>query len=73
MKRLARLIEVRRVAILSVAVAGLGLFGTGVHGLTQVDDQLATATKRPATHQVRQGIEVRDDCPWRDGRDERRL
>jgi hypothetical protein len=60
------------VAILSVAVAGLGLFGTGVRGLTQVDDQLASATKRPAAEQVRQ-VEVRDDCPWRDGRDERRL
>jgi hypothetical protein len=62
----------RRVAILSVAVAGLGLFGTGVRGLTQVDEELASATKQPV-HQVRQGIEVRDDCPWRDGRDERRL
>ncbi len=63
----------RRVAILSVAVAGLGLFGTGVHGLTQVDEELASATKRPAAPHVRQGLEVRDDCPWRDGRDERRL
>jgi hypothetical protein len=61
----------RRVAILAVAVAGLGLFGTGVRGLTQVDEQLATAADRtPATHSVKQGLDGRDDCPWRD---ERRL
>ena len=73
LKRLATLICVRRVAILSVAVAGLGLFGTGVRGLTQVDGELAGATKRPAVHQVRSELEVRDDCPWQDRRDEQRL
>jgi hypothetical protein len=64
---------VRRVAILSVAVAGLGLFATGVRGLTQIDGQLANAAKRPAVHQVRQELDVRDDCPWPSRRDLRRL
>jgi hypothetical protein len=60
------------VAIVAVATAGLGLFGTGVRGLTQIDGQLAGATKRPATREVKQ-VEVRDDCPWAHPRDERRL
>jgi hypothetical protein len=72
MRRLARLVWVRRVAILSVAVAGLGLFATGVRGLTQIDGHLATATDGPTTHQVRQGLDARDDCPWSD-RDRQRL
>jgi len=70
--RLARLVWVRRVAILSVALVGLGLFASGVRGLTQIDDRLAVATKSPATHEVRQELDVRDDCPWTD-RGERRL
>ncbi|MEA2456430.1 MAG: hypothetical protein QOI45_2692, partial [Thermoleophilaceae bacterium] len=49
-------------AIVAVAVTGLGLFGTGVRGLTQIDGQLATATKPPATREVKQ-LQVRDDCP----------
>ena len=65
--------RVRRMLLVAVAVAGLGLFGSGVRGLAQIDDQLATAAKRPATHEVRQEIEVRRDCPWRDRHDERRL
>ncbi len=73
MRRLATLVCVRRGAILAVAVAGLALFGTGVRGLTQLDGQLATAAKRPATQQIKQEFEVRDDCPWQTGRDERRL
>jgi hypothetical protein len=60
------------VATVAVAVAGLGLFGTGVRGLTQLDGQLATATKPPATQEVKQ-VDVRDDCPWENRRDERRL
>jgi hypothetical protein len=68
----ATLIRVRRVAIAAVAVTGLGLFGTGVRGLAQLDGELATATKRPATQDVKQ-VDVRDDCPWQDRRDERRL
>ena len=39
-------------------MAGLGLFGTGVRGLAQVDEQLASATERPATHQVRQELDA---------------
>jgi hypothetical protein len=61
------------VALLSVAVAGLGLFGTGVRGLTEVDEDLANATKRPDVHQVRHHFEVRDDCPFQERRDARRL
>ena len=72
MRRLATLVWVRRVAVLSVALVGLGLFATGVRGLTQIDDHLAVATKGAATHQVRQELDVRDDCPWIH-RDERRL
>lgn len=49
--------------MLAVGVAGLGLFGTGVRGLTEVDGQLASATKRPAAHNVRHELEARDDCP----------
>jgi hypothetical protein len=59
---------VRRVAILAVAVAGVGLFGTGVRGLTQVDEQLATATERPATHSVKEKLGGDSDCPWREER-----
>jgi hypothetical protein len=71
-RRLATLAWVRRVAILSVAVVGIGLFATGVRGLTQIDGNLATATQAPSTYQVRQQLDVRDDCPWSD-RDEQRL
>jgi hypothetical protein len=56
------------VGILAVAAAGLVLFGTGVRGLTQIDDELATATERPTAHQVRHEIDLRRDCPWRDER-----
>jgi hypothetical protein len=69
---MARLIWVRRVAILSVALAGLGLFATGVRGLTELDGHLATATDGPSSQQVRQELDARDDCPWAH-RDERRL
>jgi hypothetical protein len=46
----------------------VGLFGTGVRGLTQIDGQLATATERPATQDVRHEIDLKRDCPWRDDR-----
>jgi hypothetical protein len=63
------LTRMRRVAILAVAAAGLGLFGTGVRGLTQVDQQLATAADRPpASLNVKQGLDGRGDCPWQDDR-----
>jgi hypothetical protein len=64
LRRFTNLTGMRRVAILAVAVVGVGLFGTGVRGLTQVDEQLATATDRPAV-QVRQEIDQHRDCPWR--------
>ena len=68
----ARLVGVRRVVVLSVALAGLLLFATGVRGLTQIDGHLATATEGPSTKQVKQELDGRDDCPWTD-RDQRRL
>jgi hypothetical protein len=71
-RRLATLIWVRRVVIVSVAVAGLGLFASGVRGLTEIDGHLATATQGPSTHQVKQELDARDDCPWTH-RDEQRL
>jgi hypothetical protein len=54
---------VRGLAIGTIAVAGLGLFGTGVHGLTQVDGRLADAADRPAVKQVRDEPGAKGDCP----------
>jgi hypothetical protein len=54
---------VRGAAIGAIAVAGLGLFGTGVHGLTQVDGKLADAAERPAAKQVRDERGGKGDCP----------
>lgn len=69
MSRFTTLTRMRRVATLAVAVAGLGLFGTGVRGLTQVDQQLATAADRPpAAQDVKRELDVRRDCPWQDER-----
>jgi hypothetical protein len=71
-RRFTTLTRMRRVALLAVAVAGLGLFGTGVRGLTQVDEQLATAADRQApTLNVKRELDVRRDCPWQD--DQRQL
>ncbi len=50
-------------AIGTIAVAGLGLFGTGVHGLAQVDDKLADAADRPAVKQVRDEPGSKGECP----------
>jgi hypothetical protein len=57
---------VKGVAIGTIAVAGLGLFGTGVHGLAQVDGKLADAADRPAAKQVRDEPGARGDCPRRE-------
>jgi hypothetical protein len=60
---------VKGVAIGAIAVAGLGLFGTGVHGLAQVDGRLADAADaadRPAAKQVRNEPAAKGDCPWRE-------
>ena len=53
-------------AIGTIAIAGLGLFGTGVHGLTQVDGKLADAAERPAVKQVRDEPGAKGDCPYRE-------
>jgi hypothetical protein len=55
---------VRGFAIATIAAAGLGLFGTGVHGLVQVDGKLAGAADRPAVQDVRNELGgKRGDCP----------
>jgi hypothetical protein len=72
-ERFTNLVEMRRVAIVAVAAAGVGLFGTGVRGLTQLDGQLADATPRPTTHEVKLESEGRGDCPWDRAPGERRL
>jgi len=63
---------VRRVAIGAIAIAGVGLFGTGVHGLVQVDGQLAGAADRPAAHEVKRELGGKDDCPERERRSSER-
>jgi hypothetical protein len=57
---------VRGAVIGTVAVAGLGLFGTGVHGITQVDGKLADAADRPAVRDVRDERGAKRDCPFRE-------
>jgi hypothetical protein len=60
-------------AFLAIAVAGVGLFGTGVRGLTQLDGQLADATGTTEVRSVNDRSEPRDDCPWRAQPDRREL
>jgi hypothetical protein len=59
---------VRRVAIVAVAAAGVGLFGTGVRGLTELDGRLAGAVE-PAAQQVEGELKRESgrqgDCRWR--------
>jgi hypothetical protein len=57
------------VAIATAAVVGVGLFGSSVHGLTQLDGRLADRDERaaPAIKQEHPASDVRH-CPWRDGR-----
>jgi hypothetical protein len=57
------------VAIATAAIVGVGLFGSSVHGLTQLDARLADGDERaaPTVRQEHRAIDVRD-CPWRDGR-----
>jgi hypothetical protein len=61
-------VRVRAALIGTVAVAGLGLFGTGVHGLVQVDGKLADAAGRPAVQDVKNELDSRGDCPRREQR-----
>ena len=56
----------RRVALLVVSLAGFGLFASGVHGLTQLDDQLAGAAKAPPTIEIKRELGPKGDCPWRE-------
>jgi hypothetical protein len=60
---------VKGAAIGTIAVVGVGLFGTGVHGLAQVDGKLADAADRPKLHDVRDDLREKRDCP----RPERRI
>jgi hypothetical protein len=57
---------VRGAVIGTVAVAGLGLFGTGIHGMTQVDGKLADAADRPAVHRVKDERGAKPDCLYRE-------
>jgi hypothetical protein len=50
----------------TIVVAGLGLFGTGVHGLAQVDGKLADAADRSVVKQVRDAAGPKGDCPFRE-------
>jgi hypothetical protein len=45
---------------------GFGLFGSGVHGLTQLDDQLAGAAKAPQTIEINRELGPKGDCPSRE-------
>jgi hypothetical protein len=54
------------VALLVVSLAGFGLFASGVHGLTKLDDQLAGAAKAPRTLEIKHELGPRGDCPWRE-------
>jgi 3-hydroxyacyl-CoA dehydrogenase len=56
------------VAIATVAVVGAGLFGSSVHGLTQLDGRLADQRDRAAPTVRQEHRAVVRDCPWRDGR-----
>jgi hypothetical protein len=59
--------RVRGAAIATVAVAGLGLFGTGIAGLAQVDGKLADAADRPVVRDVKNGSgAAKGDCPYRE-------
>lgn len=55
----------KRVVTLVLAVAGLGLFGSGVHGMTQVDGRLAEADEAADAVDVKRELGAPDDCPER--------
>lgn len=57
----------KRLAVVAVGVAGLGLFGTGLRGVTEVDGRLSDAAERPPVREldVKQEIRAPGDCPGR--------
>ena len=59
--------------MVAVAVAGLGLLGTGVRGIAGVDARLSDAAEQEPVRQidVRQEIRAPGDCPWEERRYER--
>jgi hypothetical protein len=59
----------------AVVAGGFGLFGTGVHGLTKVDGQLADGAEKsaPATREVRHELGPKRDCPWHERMEQQRL
>ena len=63
--------EVKRLTIAAIAAAGIGLFGTGVHGMAALDGRLAEADQRQG---VTREVDLRRgpgrDCPGREHRDD---
>ena len=54
----------KRLAVVAVGVVGLGLFGTGLRGVTEVDGRLSDAEPQPVRElDVKQEIRVPGDCP----------
>lgn len=62
---------VKRLAMVVAAVVGLGLFGTGLRGVADVDGRLSEASERPVVRDVdfRQKTRAPGDCPGREHRD----
>jgi hypothetical protein len=56
---------VKRLAVVVVGVVGLGLFGTGLRGVTEVDGRLSDAAEPPPVREldVKQEIRAPRDCP----------
>ena len=64
--------RVKRLAIVAVAVVGVGLFGSGLRGVADVDGRLSDAADRPVVREleVRQKIRAPGDCPGRERHEE---
>jgi hypothetical protein len=56
------------VGIAAVAVVGVGLFGSSVHGLTKIDGRLAEQRDQAAPTVRQEHRAVVRDCPGRTGR-----
>jgi hypothetical protein len=64
---------VKRLAIVAIAAAGIGLFGTGMRGIAALDGRLAEADDRePVVREVelKRELGAREDCPAHEGRDD---